>query len=168
MFEFFLPYLIGTALGIEPSQTSMAAVNTDVSAVSLALDVVSEPAVPIMDIGFTSAQEVRPMLEMTKNNWVAVRSDSGQDILYFTTLLTWRCGLTSISYGVNGAPPSQPLEMEPCYAGTSAPNAMAVSDGFSPYVTFKADSLETITVAVAFDDGSGEALTFKRSDVMLR
>ncbi len=168
MFEVVVPFLIGTALGIDP--TPMRAPTDEVAWAPTE----SEQTAPRLgqnrsfDPLFTTAEDVKPILELTQRNWIAVRSDATQDYLYFTHLLSWRCGLTSVSFGVNGAAPSQPVQMEPCYTGTSAPNALMVSDGYAPYVAFDANSLETVTVAVVYDDGTSNLLSFNRQDVLLR
>ena len=45
-----------------------------------------------------------------------MREYDGQDLLYFTNLLAWRCGLTAIRYRINANEPVE-FTMEPCYEG---------------------------------------------------
>lgn len=81
---------------------------------------------------FTTAAEVKPILRATRANWVAVRAYEGHDLLYSTNALAWRCALTGIRYGVNGAPPETVLAMEPCYDSEAAPNALKKEGGSLP------------------------------------
>jgi len=168
MFEFIVPFLIGTALGIDPApmdDTTVAAIEDSAADMDTGKTVTASIRPDQM---FTTAENVKPILEMTQRNWVAVHGAQDQDILYFTHLASWRCGLESVAFGINGAPPSEPIALEPCYAETSAPNALMVTDGFAPYVVLEADSIRTVTVVVAFDDGTDDLVMFRRGEVLLR
>lgn len=83
--------------------------------------------------GFTTAAEVRPILEATRASWVAVREFDGQDLLYFTHLIAWRCGLNGVTFSVNSDSAGMPWVMEPCHEGTAQPNAIT-SEEVQPYI----------------------------------
>ena len=113
---------------------------------------------------FTTAAEVRPILTATKPNWIAVREYDGQDLLYFTNLLAWRCGVTSLRYQVNGNEPVD-LVIEPCHEDTAQPNALLM-ETIQPYLTFPLASIATVTLEVTYDDASTDTATYERKSVL--
>ena len=113
---------------------------------------------------FTTAAEVKPILTATKPNWIAVREFDGQDLLYFTNLIAWRCGVASVSYAVNDGA-AIPLEMEPCHEGTAQPNALLM-ETIQPYVRLPLASIATVSVTVTFDDDSIETGIYERKSVL--
>ena len=113
---------------------------------------------------FTTAAEVKPILTATKPSWIAVREFDRQDLLYFTNLLAWRCGVASVSYAVNNGA-TIPLEMEPCHADTAQPNALLM-ETIQPYVRLPLASIATVSVTVTFDDDSTETGTYERKSVL--
>lgn len=116
---------------------------------------------------FTTAGEVRPILDMTQAQWIAVRPWDGQDLLYFTNLLAWRCGTHEIRYSVNGGD-LQVLETEPCYADDPAPNALKMDGGILPYVTLDANSVVTVEVEILFDDLSRASAAYERATIEIK
>ena len=87
-------------------------------------EIVAVPRAPEAQVPtgqYTTAAEVRPILGMTKQSWAAVRLYEGQDLVYFTHLLSWRCGLWSIRWGVNGAPATNEVPLEPCPRAPRSP-----------------------------------------------
>ncbi|MEP2784147.1 MAG: hypothetical protein ABJO67_19800 [Pseudoruegeria sp.] len=113
---------------------------------------------------FTTAAEVRPILEATQGGWVAVREYDGQDLLYITHLLAWRCGLQSISVAINGGP-QEAWEIEPCYEAEPTPNAIK-SETLLPYKRYDLSSIQTISVQLTYDDGVLAEAQFERANVM--
>lgn len=123
-------------------------------------------ACPAMAQGqFTTAAEVRPILDMTRTSWIAVREYDGQDLLYVTQIASWRCGLNRLAIRINGQG-FQAWGMEPCYADTAAPNAFK-SDAHLPFVAFPLGSIQTIDVLIELDDGSQLADSFTRAGVQI-
>ena len=126
---------------------------------------VAASALPAAAGDFTTAAEVRPILSATKARWVAVRAFDGKDLLYFTQIEAWRCGLSEIRYSVNDAPETV-REMEPCYEGTAQPNAFKATDHL-PYITRPLGSIAKVSVTVVYDDGSTDRAEFTRAQVRM-
>lgn len=112
---------------------------------------------------FTTQEEVQPILEVTRANWIAVGTQTGQDLLYFTHLLSWRCGIAQIRYGLNGAAPETELAMEPCYLELVTPNAIREL----PFVIHGLHSIESVSVEVEFADGQVLREEFERAAIRL-
>lgn len=115
---------------------------------------------------FTTATEIKAILPHTKAQWIAVRPYEGRDLLYFTNLLAWRCGLHQIRYSVNGAE-MQALEMEPCYVDEGAPNALKVDGDILPYLEFPLNTIVSIKLELLYDDLSQETADYDRQSVQI-
>lgn len=122
-------------------------------------------AAPVRAENFTTAAEVKMILDATKAQWIAVREWEGQDLIYFTNLLAWRCGLTSVSFSVNGEP-AEALTMEPCHEDTATPNALMATD-ILPYVTKPLGSVQSVTVSVTYDDDTPDEASYERKAVLM-
>lgn len=110
---------------------------------------------------FLRAIEVRPILDATKGNWIAVREFQGQDLLYFTHLLSWRCGLFEIQFAVNDGE-MLVFPMVPC--DENAP--MTVPADATIYLEYPLGSIETIDVQLLYDDNGTDRVRFERANVM--
>ena len=183
MLQLLIPYIIGAALGAEPAAPTAEVAGAEGTASASASAVASaapvtetaptpeptrepEPQVPTGK--FTTAIEVRPILDVTKANWAAVRLYNGQDLVYFTGLLSWRCGLWDIRYGINGEAPTQVFEMEPCYLDMAQPNALNDVVNFLPYITLPPESVSSLTVEIRFDDGTTDTATYERAQIQIQ
>lgn len=141
----------------------------------------SIPAVPGMDMSvvpagvlaedqsptgkYLTATEIRPIMEATKSQWVAVREFDGQDLVYVSSIWSWRCGLAAMAYSINDEP-LQNLQMPPCRADTGAPNAVKPEDGV-PFLTFELGSVDSVSVQLVYDDLTMDAATYQRNDVLI-
>ncbi|MEQ9695458.1 hypothetical protein [Shimia sp. SDUM112013] len=110
---------------------------------------------------YLTATEVRPILERTKRVWIGVREYEGQDWLYFTHLVDWRCGLHQLRYAINDGP----LTVFPLTACDPAdPEAIPDDQGFS--VTYAPGGIETVTIDLLYDDLGTQTEVFTRADVL--
>lgn len=123
-------------------------------------------AFPASAQNMTTAAEVRPILNATQGNWVAVREYNGQDLLYFTHLLAWRCGLEAIYFSVNGGEERQ-FEAEPCYEDEATPNALKVTD-MLPYQQFELQSVVKVEVRIVYDDGAETIANYDRAQIQIQ
>lgn len=115
---------------------------------------------------FTTAAEVRPMLDITRGAWVALRERGGEDQLLFDRLFEWRCGLDRVRFAVNGGE-KRKLALEPCYEGEIRPNKIKAK-GAGPAATFPGGSVSTVTVWLDYDDGSTDTADFRRAAILSR
>ena len=145
---------------------TIAPVTPQVSGMNMAVVPVGLVADPQTPSGkFTTATEVKPILNATKGNWVAVREYNGQDLLYVTHLWSWRCGLHAMAISVNDEP-MQNWPLPECHMKYSTPSAILEGDG-QPYLAFKLGSVQTIDIQVVYDDLSMDAARFERGNVLI-
>ena len=109
---------------------------------------------------FTTATEVKPILNLTRNNWIHVREFNGQDLVYVTHLWSWRCGLLDMKVGINGAAP-EAWPLPQCHMDQPMPNAILETDGL-PYRSFGLGAVSEIEVHLVYDDLSTEQVRFNR------
>ena len=109
---------------------------------------------------------MKPILSVTKPQWIAVREYDGMDLVYFTNLLAWRCGVQTVAYGLNGAAPDTLLVFEPCYEAEPQPNALKMDQGVMPFIKAALGSVQSVTVLVTYDDGSTDTGDYLRAAVM--
>ncbi|MCB1332361.1 MAG: hypothetical protein KDK26_01600 [Roseivivax sp.] len=145
--------LLSAALG------AVLAVSGAVSAQGL----VPEAQVPTGQ--FTTAVEVRPILQATRANWIAVREYEGKDLLYVTHLMSWRCGLAQLRLSINGGP-FQDWALPPCHMGTNAPNAITENDG-PIYIEGPLGAVQSVVVEITYDDLQVETAEFTRPQVLM-
>lgn len=123
-------------------------------------------AVCVAGAGAALAQDAKQILELTKPKWIAVREYDGKDLLYFSNILGWRCGVEDIRFAINGEK-LRPLEYEPCHEDEANPNALYAED-IEPYLSFPLGSVNKIEVEVSFPDGSTSVGQYDRKAVAIR
>ena len=116
---------------------------------------------------FTTAQEVRPILDATRAQWIAVRAYEGRDWLYFSNILAWRCGVSEIHYTVNDGAEQQ-FDAEPCYEDTATPNALKLERVDAIARTFPVGTVKTVRIRLVMDDGGEERADYTRKQIEIQ
>ena len=111
---------------------------------------------------FNTAAEVKPILQMIAPQWVSLREFDGQDLLYFTLLEVYRCGLEQIRYRINGEKPriwvTEPCEGDATFA--------EIGEDRLPYAVFPPGSVGEVIIELIFDDGTTQIETYPRGSIM--
>ncbi|MGH1576332.1 hypothetical protein [Planktotalea sp.] len=115
---------------------------------------------------FTTAAEVGSILEMTKDNWAAVREYDGQDLVYFTHVLSWRCGLKGAKYSINEEP-LRDLEMPDCHMKFKQPNAMIDNDPLMTYKRYELGSVKSVRLDLLLDNLTVQSVTLQRENILI-
>lgn len=114
---------------------------------------------------FTTAAEVKAIMNATKGNWVAVREYDGSDLLYVTHIWSWRCGLAAMAISINDEP-MQNWPLPGCHMQYATPNAILEEDGL-PYLKLRLGSVQNITIQIIYDDLTGDVASFQRGNVLI-
>lgn len=111
---------------------------------------------------FDTAAEVKPILQMIKPQWISVREFDGKDLVYFTLLEVYRCGLTQIRYIVNDGKP-QVWETEPCEGDAVFSE---IGEDRLPYAEYPLGHIRKVRIELSYDDGTSEWMEYPRGDVL--
>ncbi|MEL7115869.1 MAG: hypothetical protein AAGP08_09800 [Pseudomonadota bacterium] len=101
---------------------------------------------------FNSSAEVKPILKMIKPQWISVRQFNGEDLVYFTLLEVYRCGIEQIRYVVNQGKPSV-WGTPPCEGDETFSE---IPEDRLPYASFPLGSIERLRIELTYDDGTIE------------
>ncbi|MCB1491948.1 MAG: hypothetical protein KDJ77_09135 [Rhodobiaceae bacterium] len=103
-----------------------------------------------------SGQE-KQILTMTRDSWIGFRDFNGRQLVYFTHLEAWRCGIRTVRYSINDRSLDQTWELQPC--DPQNPNAVTTD---KPYISLAPGTAQSVSVQLTFTDGSQSPIeTFK-------
>lgn len=117
-------------------------------------------AAAIFPFGFSppSAQETRVMpleqvkqiLDVTRNSWIAFRNFDGRQLIYFTQIISWHCGIAKIRYSLNSGDLDKAFPVPKC--NPLLPNNIGQDDKI--HLQEALGTVDTISVQIVFDDQS--------------
>ncbi len=106
-------------------------------------------AVFSLSVSAMPPKQMKQILNMTQNNWVSFRDFNGKQLIYFTHLESYTCGIKEVRYSINSDDLNKVWELQPC----DIKNPMAVTKDII-YLTMPLGTAKSITVQVIFTDGT--------------
>ena len=88
------------------------------------------------------------ILGLTKGSWAYFRDYNGRQLIYFTHLEAYRCGISQMRYSLNSDALDQEWKLRPC--DPKAPNSITTD---KPYISLPLGTASSISVQLTFMDG---------------
>ena len=96
-------------------------------------------------------EQVKSILEATKDNWIAFRIYEGRQYYYVTHLLSWRCGVRQLRYSENSDALDKTWPLPAC--NKMVPNTIPTEARIHNRPG-KPGSVKTLAIQLEFDDGT--------------
>ncbi len=93
--------------------------------------------------------QMKKILNMTQNSWVSFRDFNGKQLIYFTHLEAYTCGIKEVHYSLNSDDLDKVWELQPC----DNKNPMAITKDII-YLSMPLGTTKSIAVQVTFTDGT--------------
>ena len=103
-------------------------------------------------------EDQRRNLTSIQGSWVEFRDFNGV-LVYFTTLVSYRCAITEVRYGLNGAPPLTRFDLPVC----NMKDPYSIPNNAKTYLKLPG-STKSISVQVTWRDGSQSEINTVEKD----
>jgi len=101
-------------------------------------------------------EQIKQVLNMTKNSWVSFRDFNGKQLIYFTHLESYTCGIKHVRYSINSDALDNSWKLQPC---NQKDQLKITKDDI--YLTLPLGTAKSIAVQVTFADGSESDIVHK-------
>ena len=104
------------------------------------------------------------ILGLTKGSWAYFRDYNGRQLIYFTHLEAYRCGIARMRYSLNSTALDHEWKLQPC--DPKAPHNITTD---RPYIALPLGTANTIAVQLTYNDGSkSQIVRIDSSNQLLR
>jgi len=93
--------------------------------------------------------QIKQILNMTRSNWISFRNFNGRQLIYFTHLETYTCGIKEVHYSINSNALDKTWTLQPCN-----PQKPGVVEKERIWLSFPLNSVKSAAVQLTFADGS--------------
>ena len=116
----------------------------------------------LLFLGFTFIANAMPddqmkkILNMTQNSWVSFRDFNGKQLIYFTHLEAYTCGIKEVHYSLNSDDLDKVWELQPCASkGISGVKKDMI------YLKLPLGTAKSIALQLIFTDGTKSEIIHK-------
>ncbi len=109
-----------------------------------------------MTLGAMPPKQIKQVLDLTRNNWVAFRDFNGRQLISFTHLESYTCGINQVRYSLNSDALDKTWELQPCKQKSPSPIKKDII-----YLTLPLGTAKSIAVQVTFTDGTKSEIIHK-------
>ena len=102
-------------------------------------------------------EQMKKILNMTQNSWVSFRDFNGKQLIYFTHLEAYTCGIKEVHYSLNSDELDKVWELQPC-----ASKGISVIKKDMIYLTLPLGTVKSIAVQLIFTDGTKSEVIHKQ------
>lgn len=88
------------------------------------------------------------LLDLTRGSWAYFRNYNGRQLIYFTHLEVYRCGITKVRYSLNGDALDREWKLQPC--DRANPNQVTTD---KVYISLPLKTAQSISVRLTYNDG---------------
>lgn len=88
------------------------------------------------------------LLDLTRGSWAYFRNYNGRQLIYFTHLEVYRCGITKVRYSLNGEALDREWKLQPC--DPKKPNQVTTD---KVYISLPLKTAQSISVRLTYNDG---------------
>ena len=100
--------------------------------------------------------QMKKILNMTQNSWVSFRDFNGKQLIYFTHLEAYTCGIKEVHYSLNSDDLDKVWELQPCESeGISSIKKEMI------YLTLPLGTAKSIALQLLFVDGTKSEVIHK-------
>ncbi|MDA7947977.1 MAG: hypothetical protein MPJ78_10935 [Hyphomicrobiaceae bacterium] len=93
------------------------------------------------------------LLDLTRGSWAYFRNFNGRQLIYFTHLEVYRCGISQVRYSLNGDALDRDWKLQPC--DPSNPNVVTTD---KVYISLPLNTAESISIRLTFKSGEESPL----------
>ena len=93
--------------------------------------------------------QIKQILNMTRSNWISFRNFNGRQLVYFTHLEAYACGIKEVRYSINSDALDKIWALQPCN-----PQKPGVVEKERIWLSFPLNSVKFASIQLTYTDGS--------------